>query len=109
MNQIIGYDAHGGTKFPRFSGPCKGCGAVNYGLSTSGPDYCGSCACGTPPEVTQLRRKLQELGSEHLVALLALQVATGHKVNSMTPEMRKSGEEALRRFENTGSLGVNKA
>ena len=38
----------------------------------SGPDYCGSCACGTPPEVSQLRRKLETVGRAHTDALLML-------------------------------------
>lgn len=104
MNEIVGYDIFDKQRFPRFSGPCRGCGATNYGLSTSGPDYCGSCACGRPPEVSRLRRELDELSSRHMDALLALQVATGHKIDGMTTQMRQRGEECLERFKRNGTL-----
>jgi hypothetical protein len=62
VNEIVGYDTiPGGQRFPRFSGPCKGCGAVNYALSTNGPDYCPACACGVAPEASQAKREVVRL------------------------------------------------
>ncbi len=79
MNEVIGYDTiPGGHKFPRFSGPCKGCGAMNYGLSTSGPDYCGACACGKDPKLSQLQRRYDDLFQEYVDLQLALGLVTGH-------------------------------
>lgn len=80
------------------AGPCKGCGATNYGLSTSGPDYCGACACGTPPEVSKMRREMQSASIRHIDALLALQIATGHKLDGMTPQMLDRGQAFLDAF-----------
>jgi hypothetical protein len=42
------------------AGPCKLCGATNYSLSLGGIDICPACDCGTPPEVSYLRRQLEE-------------------------------------------------
>ena len=86
------------------TGPCKGCGAMNYGLSTSGPDYCPACACGIPPEVTKIRRQQMETSGNLITALLALQVATGHKAEHMTPQMREIGQRALDQFRESGTL-----
>lgn len=77
-NVIIGYDTVGIQKFPRYSGPCKRCGAINYGQSTSGPDYCGACACGTPVEVIKLRRELSEVTDKFIDADLAVGLLTTH-------------------------------
>lgn len=104
MNQVIGYDVLGGRRFPRFSGPCKGCGATNYGLSTSGPDYCGSCAMGVDPGLSKLRREYDDLNGKFINALLALQIATGHKVEHMTPQMKAIGERALEQFKRDGTV-----
>lgn len=89
MNEIVGHSHVGSRRFPIMSGPCKGCGAVNYGISTSGPDYCGACARGVPPDVSRLRREMLEINGQLLTALLALQVATGHKAEHMTPHRPK--------------------
>jgi len=86
------------------SGPCKGCGATDYGLSTSGPGYCGACACGTPPEVTKMRRQQMGTSGDLITALLALQVATGHKAEHMTPQMCEIGQRALDQFRESGTL-----
>lgn len=99
MNEIIGYDTiPDGRRFPVFSGPCKGCGAKNYGASTSGPDYCAACACGINPEVSQLRAKLADLQNRHLDALCALSIATGHKIDGLTGIMRDRGDRFLESF-----------
>lgn len=97
-NRVVGHTTVGDQKFAIMSGPCKGCGATNYGISTSGPDYCGPCACGVPPEVSRLNRELQTLREKHIAALLALQVATGFKVDAMTPQMKDIGTRCLERF-----------
>lgn len=100
MNQIVGYDEISPNhRFPRFSGPCKGCGTTNYGLSTSGPDYCGSCACGTDPELSKLRREYRELAAKYTDALLALSHLTGHKPPSaINKKCQWRAEEFIRRF-----------
>ncbi len=64
MNQVVGHEITSGERFPIMSGPCKGCGATDYGISTSGPDYCGACACGRPPELSQLQRRYDDLFAE---------------------------------------------
>lgn len=104
MSEVVGHKEIGGMRFAVMSGPCKGCGATNYGISTSGPDYCGSCACGVPPELSQLRARLEKLNGEHIDALLALQIATGHKAEHMTPQMRERGEAVLAEFKKNGRL-----
>ena len=95
MNEIIGYDEHAGRKIPRFSGPCKRCGAENYGLSTSGPDFCGSCAIGRPVAETQLMRRYREALDRNIKLALALEVALGRPL--LTPEMQAIGEQELAR------------
>ena len=46
-------------------GPCKRCGAENYPLSTSGPDYCPDCACGNDiGRIKFLRERVIELQQE---------------------------------------------
>ena len=42
------------------AGPCIMCRATNYALSFGGPDICPSCDCGIPPEVSKLKRQLDE-------------------------------------------------
>lgn len=82
-------------------GPCKRCGAVNYGLSTSGPDYCGACACGVNPKVSQLRRDLEKSQDEKIDYMLALAVALKHKTSAFTPKMIERGEACIARFTDT--------
>ena len=60
------------------AGPCKGCGAKDYGLSTSGPDYCGACACGVDPQLTQLRREKDHLFTKYVAINFAIGLLTGH-------------------------------
>lgn len=79
-------------------GPCKLCGAENYGLSTSGPDYCSACACGVPPEVSRLKREMAAKRDDHIDCMLALQLATGFKVEGMTPQMKQRGQAYLDKF-----------
>lgn len=43
------------------NGPCVMCGEDDYPLSFGGPGICPACDCGTPPEVTKLRRENQIL------------------------------------------------
>lgn len=97
-NKIVGYEMVGDERYPIMSGPCKGCGATRYGISTSGPDYCGACACGVPPEESRLRRELESVSLKYTEALLALQIATGFKVEFMTPQMKEIGTRCLDRF-----------
>ncbi len=105
-NQVVGYDTiSDGRKFPRFSGPCKGCGAVNYGLSSSGPDYCGACACGVDPKLSKCRRELEEMGSKYIDALLALSLLTGHKP-SFNAKMKWRAEEFIKRFKADQDLNI---
>lgn len=79
MTDIVGYDTiSSGQRFPRFSGPRKGCGAISYGLSTSGPDYCGSCACGVDPKLSQLQRKYDKLFNDYMAQNFAIGLLTGH-------------------------------
>ena len=59
-------------------GPCKGCGAEGYGISTSGPDYCGACACGVPPEISQLKQRNSKLFQDVMELNFALGLVTGH-------------------------------
>ena len=82
----------------KMSGPCKGCGATDYGLSTSGPDFCGICACGTPPEVAKLRRELDEFHWKYLDSLFALQIVTGHKIDGLNETMLQRGRAFLAEF-----------
>lgn len=82
----------------KMSGPCKGCGATNYGPSTSGPDYCGACACGVPQEVSKMRRELDDLHWKYIDALFALQIVTGHKLDSLNGTMISRGEAFLAKF-----------
>lgn len=95
MNEIVGYDTGStGEKFPRFSGPCKGCGAINYGLSTSGPDYCGSCACGVDPKLSQLQRRYDELFQTYAAQNFAIGLLTGH-FPPFNEQTRKLADECL--------------
>lgn len=103
MNAIIGYVRD--RKFPRLSGPCKGCGATDYGLSTSGPDYCGACACGVNPELTKLRTEYRTLSAKYCDALLALSHLTGHKPPSkINAKCQWRAEEFIRRFKREENL-----
>jgi hypothetical protein len=58
-------------------GPCRGCGIEDYVLSTSGPEWCGACACGVPVGDTRLRKRNNELSSKLLDAYSALEIALG--------------------------------
>lgn len=82
----------------KMTGPCKGCGATNFGLSTRGPDFCGACACGVPPEVSKLRRELDDLHWKYIDALFALQIVTGHKLAGLNKTMVKRGDDFLTKF-----------
>lgn len=98
MNEIIGYDESGsGEKFPRFSGPCKRCGSTNYGLSTSGPDYCAQCAIGTPVEEIRLRRDLMAAHDKCIDLAFALQLALGATV-FINDHCKQRAERALAEF-----------
>ena len=103
---ITGYDTVGDKRFPRFAGPCKRCGAVNYGLSTSGPDYCGACAIGRPVEEIKLRRDLEDVMEKYFDALLALQMLTGFKWPPPTKKMEWRAEEFVRRFKADADLRI---
>lgn len=48
--------------YPSQSGPCLGCGAVNYPLSMGGPDVCPACDV-YPPETRakQLGQQLAQI------------------------------------------------
>lgn len=46
-------------QFRAISGPCAGCGATSYGLSTGGPAICPACDC-LPPE-----RRVRQLADEN--------------------------------------------
>ena len=50
-------------------GPCIVCGETEYPLSCGGPTICPACDCGTPPEVTKLRKKLNE-ATEKIIELM---------------------------------------
>ena len=96
-NQIVGYDTiSDGTQFPRFSGPCKRCGATNYGLSTSGPDFCGDCAMGRPVELIKLQRQHDERGEKYFDALCALSILLNH--GFLTDKMRERGQAFIDNF-----------
>ena len=94
MNEIVGNEIKSGRRYPILAGPCKGCGATNYGLSTSGPDYCGACACGRDPKLSQLQREHDELFDRYMDLNFALGIVTGHfpPFNELT---KKRGEDCL--------------
>jgi len=94
MNQIVGHTEVGGNKYPILSGPCKGCGATNYGISTSGPDYCGACACGVPPEVSKLRRELEAERTKCLDMHFAIGILSGW-FPPFNEHVRKRGQDYL--------------
>jgi len=95
VNEIVGHNTIStGGRFPIFSGPCKGCGATNYGLSTSGPDYCGPCAMGVKPELTQLRARYEKLSLEANAQSFAIGLLTGH-FPPFNDHTRKLAEELL--------------
>lgn len=75
-------------------GPCKGCGATGYGLSTSGPDYCGACACGVNPELSKLRRAYDKLSADWIDMNFALGIATG-AFPPINEHMRLRGQAVL--------------
>lgn len=76
------------------SGPCKGCGATNYGLSTSGPDYCGECACGVDPRLSKQRREYDEMFTKYCALNFALGIVTGH-FPPFNDKTREIGEACL--------------
>lgn len=93
--EIVGYDEVGGKRYPRYAGPCRGCGEVNYSASTSGPDYCPACACGVHPEVTRAKRKTMEQYKE-ISELKAKLDEVSHILQSEWKEIvrcRKGSEE----------------
>lgn len=79
-------------------GPCGVCGRRGYPMSVGGPSICPDCDMGIDPRHAKARRDLQALSTEHLDALLALQIALNFKVENMTPQMRERGEKFIARF-----------
>ena len=78
-------------------GPCVICGDTNYPLSFGGPSVCGPCDCGTPPEVTRLRRKNFELGQQNIDLMLALTKALGLR-GIVTPQMDEIADGVIAKF-----------
>ena len=82
------------------TGPCHGCGVTGYGPSTSGPNYCGSCACGIPPEQSRLTRALHEANSKVLDMHLALTflLHPEQKMFNTFPGMKDRAEALVERY-----------
>ena len=78
------------------TGPCIGCGAINYRSSFGGPRICSACDCGISPEVTKLRGKVSRLFEKNMRLMLALEVALC--IPSLTPEMEATGTSFIEQF-----------